>query len=94
MRSRRAEPAVPSTRYLRHGAAGDFDRVVFFTDAVFAIAMTLLVVEIGVPERVAGEVDDPKALLDALGDKAPLIFAFFLGWPSRCGSSPSPWGWS
>jgi uncharacterized membrane protein len=60
MRSRRAEPAVLSTRYLRHGAAGDFDRVVFFTDAVFAIAMTLLVVEIGVPERVAGEIDDPQ----------------------------------
>ena len=48
-------------------------------DAVFAIAMTLLVVEVGVPERIAGEADDPAALLDAFGDKGPLLFAFFLG---------------
>jgi uncharacterized membrane protein len=83
MRSRRAGQSegqpTPPTRYPRQGGAGDFDRVVTFTDAVFAIAMTLLVVEIGVPERIAGEVDDPAALLDALGDKAPLVFAFFLG---------------
>ena len=83
MRSRRAGEAegepTPATRYPRHGGAGDFERVVFFTDAVFAIAMTLLVVEIGVPERVAGDADDPAALLDALGDKAPLVLAFFIG---------------
>jgi uncharacterized membrane protein len=50
-----------------------------FTDAVFAIAMTLLVVEIGVPETVEGARDDPAALLGAFADKGPLIFAFFLG---------------
>ena len=68
-----------STRYPRHGENGGFDRVVYFTDAVFAIAMTLLVVEIGVPETIEGAAEDPAALLDALGDKGPLIFAFFLG---------------
>ena len=51
----------------------------YFTDAVFAIAMTLLVVEIGVPETIEGAAEDPAAMLDALGDKGPLIFAFFLG---------------
>ena len=41
--------------------------------------MTLLVVEIGVPETIAGDADDPAALLDAFADKGPLIFALFLG---------------
>jgi uncharacterized membrane protein len=68
-----------STRYPRHGENGGFDRVVYFTDAVFAIAMTLLVVEIGVPDTIEGAAEDPAAMLGALGDKGPLIFAFFLG---------------
>jgi uncharacterized membrane protein len=50
-----------------------------FTDAVFAIAMTLLVVAIGVPETIGGAPDDPGALLAAFDDKGPLLFAFFLG---------------
>jgi uncharacterized membrane protein len=75
----RGGAAMPSTRYPRRGENDDFGRVVTFTDAVFAIAMTLLVVEIGVPETVAGDADDPGALLAAFADKGPLIFAFFLG---------------
>jgi uncharacterized membrane protein len=70
---------MPSTRYPRRGDNDDFGRVVYFTDAVFAIAMTLLVVEIGVPETIAGDAEDPGALLDAFADKGPLVFAFFLG---------------
>ena len=70
---------MPSTRYPRPSDRDEFGRVMYFTDAVFAIAMTLLVVEIGVPETVAGDADDPGALLAAFADKGPLIFAFFLG---------------
>jgi uncharacterized membrane protein len=46
---------------------------------VFAIALTLLVVEVGVPASIEGADDDPGALLDAVGDRLPLIAAFFLG---------------
>jgi uncharacterized membrane protein len=71
---------MPSpTRYPRQGENLDFGRVVFFTDAVFAIAMTLLVVEIGVPETVEGASDDPGVLIDLLQDKVPLVLAFLIG---------------
>jgi uncharacterized membrane protein len=70
---------MPSpTRYPRQGENPDFGRVVFFTDAVFAIAMTLLVVEVGVPEAAGNATDDPGALLDLLQDKVPLVMAFYL----------------
>ena len=69
---------MPSTRYPRPSERDEFGRVMYFTDAVFAIAMTLLV-EIGVPETVEGAPDHPAALLGAFADKGPLIFAFFLG---------------
>jgi len=65
--------------YRRESRGVEFERVIFFTDAVFAIALTLLVVEVGVPETVRGAADDPGALLEALGDKVPLLAAFFLG---------------
>ena len=54
-----------------------------FTDAGFAIAMTLLVVEIGVPETIDGAPDDPGALLAAFADKGPLlpVLAFALSIP-------------
>jgi uncharacterized membrane protein len=74
---RSEEPPMPSpTRYPRQGENLDFGRVVFFTDAVFAIAMTLLVVEVGVPEAAGDATDDPGALLDLLQDKVPLVVAF------------------
>jgi uncharacterized membrane protein len=69
----------PSTRYPRHGDNLEFGRVAFFTDAVFAIAMTLLVVEIGVPVQVGAAAEDPGALLDLLRDKISLVLAFFIG---------------
>jgi uncharacterized membrane protein len=55
----------------------DFDRVAFFADAVFAIAMTLLIVSIEVPD-LGRDADESRALLDALGDLVPELFGFFL----------------
>jgi TMEM175 potassium channel family protein len=59
-------------RYERKSPSLEFDRVVFFSDAVFAIAMTLLVVGIGVPN-----VPD-RAFEGALDGKVPEITSFFI----------------
>jgi uncharacterized membrane protein len=59
-------------RYERHSPGLEFDRVAFFSDAVFAIAMTLLVVGIGVPEVAESGLDQ------ALSDKRPEIVSFFV----------------
>ncbi|MFM8519965.1 MAG: TMEM175 family protein [Solirubrobacterales bacterium] len=57
-----------------------FDRVVFFTDAIFAISITLAAVTIGVPE-INGPVTD-SSLWQALQDKSKnlLAFAFTFIW--------------
>jgi uncharacterized membrane protein len=68
-----------STRYVRSGNGLEFDRLCFFSDAVFVVALTLLVVKLGLPARLHGSNNDPSALLDALGKKAPLLGAFFVG---------------
>jgi uncharacterized membrane protein len=67
-------------RYERESDGVEFDRVVFFADAVFAIAITLLIVEVGLPEIAAGEDRDGAGnLLEAVWDKVPVIAAFFVG---------------
>ena len=78
MSAHHAEPAPdepvtrPQTRYRRHNPGLEFDRVAFFSDAVFVIAMTLLVVGIGVPSVAE------SGLPDALKDKQPEILSFFV----------------
>src|SRR3954451_12804727 len=62
----------PNPRYRRRSQELEFDRVAFFSDAVFAIAMTLLVVGIGIPH-----VRESK-LGEALSSKDAEIFSFFL----------------
>ena len=43
------------------------------------IALTLLVVQIGVRAALSGPEEDAGELLEVLDDKVPLIAAFFLG---------------
>jgi uncharacterized membrane protein len=67
-------------RYRRESSGVEFDRVAFFTDAVFAIAITLLVVEVGLPEIADGlDRDSAEHLLDATREKLPVIVSFFVG---------------
>jgi uncharacterized membrane protein len=67
-----SRPRHNGVRYERQSPSLEFDRVVFFSDAVFAIAMTLLVVGIGIPVASA------KDFEHALDDKVPEITSFFI----------------
>jgi uncharacterized membrane protein len=51
-----------------------FERLVFFSDAVFAIAITLLVIEVRLPD--AAVVASSRDLLAALGTIAPRLVSF------------------
>jgi uncharacterized membrane protein len=67
------ESVTTYQKYLRLVAEGTAtDRLVFFSDAVFAIAMTLLVVELRVPDVASAE------LGSALAELAPQYLSFLL----------------
>lgn len=53
------------------------ERMILFSDAVFAIAITLLVIELKVPEIEIAELTEGK-LLDALGHMIPKFFGFII----------------
>jgi len=67
--------------HLRRWYRGDepeFGRFVFFSDAVYAIALTLLVLDVRL-DRLVGDVDSPSVLWAAFTDAWPNIFSFALG---------------
>ena len=51
----------------------EVERIVFFSDAVFAIAITLLVLEIRVPDGLP-----PARLAGALGGMWPKFFSYLI----------------
>jgi uncharacterized membrane protein len=62
--------------WLRRGDWLEFDRLAFFSDAVFAIAITLVAVEIGVPE--VDDATSPGQLWAAVVQDLPTVVAFFI----------------
>jgi uncharacterized membrane protein len=64
-------------RYEREGGGIGFDRVAFFTDAVYAIALTLIVVGIGVPTLT--DAASTVELRDALWEQLPEFVSFAVG---------------
>jgi uncharacterized membrane protein len=60
-----------------HHKEFQIERLILFSDAVFAIAITLLVIEIRVPE-IAHSTDGTHDLIHALWEKFPEFFGFVL----------------
>ena len=61
-------PTQTEGTFTRESRGLEFERVAFFSDAIYAIAMTLLVVDIKVPELTQGK-NDPMMVLDTLRQK-------------------------
>lgn len=68
---RTREPDVEEERWVERGT--EVERIVFFSDAVFAIAITLLVLEIRVPEGLS-----PSELKVALGEMWPKYLSYLI----------------
>jgi uncharacterized membrane protein len=70
-------PTQTEGTFTRESRGREFERVAVFSDAIYAIAMTLLVVDIKVPELTQGK-NDPMMVLDTLRQNTPEIIGFFL----------------
>jgi uncharacterized membrane protein len=69
-----SSPEQPKSMRWKRGAGLEFDRVATFTDAVFAIALTLLVLDLHLPHL--HDSDSVSDFLHALGDIVPDLIAF------------------
>jgi uncharacterized membrane protein len=68
--------AAPDLDAPPEGRGLGFERLVFFSDAVFAIAITLLIIDVRLPELPPNPSED--AVREALGSLVPKVFAYVL----------------
>jgi uncharacterized membrane protein len=76
-----AEPAPAAdgaSRSWRRGEEPEFGRILFFSDAVYAIALTLLALDLRVT-RLDGDASSAAAMWAALDDLLPQLVAFGVG---------------
>ncbi len=64
-------------RWQREDGA-EFDRIAFFSDAIYAIAMTLLALDLRI-DHLAPPQDSPSSMFAALDDLVPKLVAYFVG---------------
>lgn len=64
------------TRFDRDEREAEFSRALAFSDGVFGIAITLLVVSINVPDLSGPDLE--SQLVEALGDLVPSVLSYFL----------------
>jgi uncharacterized membrane protein len=65
-------------RYWRRGDEPEFGRILYFSDAVYAIALTLLALDLRVT-TLSGDPSAPSSMLAALDDLLPELVAFGVG---------------
>ncbi len=68
-------PPGAGRRYWRRGDEPEFGRILFFSDAVYAIALTLLALDLRIT-TVPGDPASPSSMLSALDDLLPQLVAF------------------
>ncbi len=69
--------AQPPRRWERADGA-EFDRIAYFSDAIYAIAMTLLALDLRI-DHLAAPVNSPSSMLEALGDLFPKLIGYLVG---------------
>lgn len=74
-----SRPRGPKLYPLARSGFIEYDRVLFFTDAVFAIAITLLAIELKVPRTVHGSLRIDTTGLVSFGISFVVIGLFWLG---------------
>jgi TMEM175 potassium channel family protein len=88
--------AAPSKRWRVLARAGEieYDRILFFSDAVFAIAITLLIVDLRVPD--VAHLQSGRQLRHAIPQIGGFAYSFAAigcsGWPTTaCSATSRAW---